>query len=62
MEEVMALISEAGEYKLITWFGQNLYELNGGKRIGNLSDHQMDLHELQEGQFMIYVFKKMVSV
>ena len=62
MEEVMTLINEVGEYKLVTWLGQNLYELNGGKSIGNLSDHQMDLHELQEGQLLIYVFKKMVSV
>ncbi len=58
----MSLINQVGEYKLITWLGQNLYELNGGKNIGSLSDHQMDLHESQEGQLLIYVFKKMVSV
>jgi len=62
MEEVMKLIKEVGEYELITWLGQNLYELNGGKSIGNLSDHQMDLHELQEGQLLNYVFNKLVSV
>ena len=62
MEEVVTLINEVGEYKLITWFGQNLYELNRGKNISNLSDSEMDLHELKEGQLLIFVFRKMVNV
>lgn len=62
MEEVINLINGVGEYKLISWFGQNLYELDGGKSIGKLSDNQMDLHELQEGQLLIFVFKKLVSI
>jgi 2-polyprenyl-3-methyl-5-hydroxy-6-metoxy-1,4-benzoquinol methylase len=61
-EEVMTLIKGLGDYKLITWLGQDLYKLKGGKSIGSLADHQMELHEMQEGQLMIYVFQKMVSL
>jgi hypothetical protein len=58
----MTLIKGLGDYKLITWLGQDLYKLKGGKSIGSLADHQMELHEMQEGQLMIYVFQKMVSL
>jgi hypothetical protein len=54
----MRLINDVGEYKLVTWLGQDLYELSDGKCMGNLPEIQMDLHESQEGQLMIYVLKK----
>ena len=58
MEEVINLLNDVGDYKLITWLGQNLYELNGENSIATLLDHQMELNELQEGQFLVSVFKK----
>ena len=61
MEEVMALIRSAGHYELLTWFGQDLYEIKDGKSLGPLKDHQMELHEMHEGQIVIYVLKKMVK-
>jgi 2-polyprenyl-3-methyl-5-hydroxy-6-metoxy-1,4-benzoquinol methylase len=58
MQEVTAMVNEVGEYRLATWLGQDLYQLNGAKSIGVLPDSQMELHERQEGQLLIYAFKK----
>jgi hypothetical protein len=58
MQEVKAMVNEVGEYRLATWLGQDLYQLNGAKSIGVLPDSQMELHERQEGQLLIYAFKK----
>jgi 2-polyprenyl-3-methyl-5-hydroxy-6-metoxy-1,4-benzoquinol methylase len=59
LQEVVGMINKLGEYHLVTWLGQDLYKLDGGKCTGILADHKMDLHEHEEGQLMIYVFKKM---
>jgi SAM-dependent methyltransferase len=61
-KEVRTLVNSTGHFECLTWLGQNLYNMNGGEIIGGLSDHQMNLHEKQEGQLLIYVFKKMEGV
>lgn len=61
MEELMSMVKESGAFELKTWLGQNLYSLKDGIMQNNLPDHEMNLQEKQEGQLLIYVFKKVMS-
>jgi 2-polyprenyl-3-methyl-5-hydroxy-6-metoxy-1,4-benzoquinol methylase len=57
-QEVMSLVSEITELELIIWLGQNLYSIHDGRISANLSDNEMELLQLEEGQLIVYVFRK----
>jgi len=58
MQGVKVLISEMAGLELKMWLGQNLYEHCDTKSVKPLSEDKMGLVKSQEGQVLIYVFKK----
>jgi 2-polyprenyl-3-methyl-5-hydroxy-6-metoxy-1,4-benzoquinol methylase len=57
-KELVSLVEETSNLKIINWLGQNSYEMQDGKILLHLAEEKMHLTEKVEGQFILYVFKK----
>lgn len=57
-EELIELINEITDFKLINWYGQNLYSISADGKRSILPDEKMKLIEKMDGQILIFIFQK----
>jgi len=55
-QEVIDLVSSVTELELVTWFGQNVYEIQNGIADKLLPESEMELSEKVAGQTNVFVF------
>ena len=57
-DELLTFIAELGHFRLLEWFGQNIYIMKQGKISGTLPEHEMNLQCNIQGQIQFYIFHK----
>jgi len=59
--ELIELINKFSNFKLINWYGQNLYSMSSDGNKFALPNEKMKIFEKKEGQILLFFFQKITS-